>query len=262
MENMSLSDKSREALKSGTWEEIGEDLRKAIVREYLQTGHADGEKGHEIQVFGITYKVLDRGEVTTFYDSLGNTLFSVENKMLEQYGKRENEVVEPEESLKDEFPKDKAVEKLSKELKEAKDKSFADPLIKYLIKRCEEDAGMAEDVLQEHKTWEKCVAYIYEKARKQAEGNCVFIRDDVVYEWAEDYFRMDDKALEEQEKKRKEAAEKKRDGYGKQKKKAVPKSDAEEKNTVETGAKSDEPPKSKESRNKGPEGQMSLFDLL
>lgn len=97
-----------------------------------------------------------------------------------------------------------AKEKLEKELKSAKDKSFAEPIIGYLLKRCGEDEGMAEDVAQGHKTWKKCYEYIYAQARRQAGGNCAAVRDDVVYEWAEDYYHKDDKA-EETEKARKEA---------------------------------------------------------
>ena len=98
-----------------------------------------------------------------------------------------------------------AVTKLQEELKKAKDKSFADPIIKHLIERCRESESLASDVCQDHKTWEKCYKYIYEQARKQAKGSSCAGLDDVVYEWAEDYYHKDDKAEEE-----KEAREKKR----------------------------------------------------
>lgn len=49
-----------------------------------------------------------------------------------------------------------AVTKLQEELKKAKDKSFADPIIKHLIERCRESESLASDVCQDHKTWEKC----------------------------------------------------------------------------------------------------------
>ena len=101
-----------------------------------------------------------------------------------------------------------AVTKLQEELKKAKDKSFADPIIKHLIERCRESESLASDVCQDHKTWEKCYKYIYEQARKQAKGSSCAVRDDVVYEWAEDYFHKDDKA--EEDKKAKEAAERKK----------------------------------------------------
>ena len=99
-----------------------------------------------------------------------------------------------------------AVTKLQEELKKAKDKAFADPIIKHLIERCRESESLASDVCQDHKTWEKCYKYIYEQARKQAKGSSCAVLDDVVYEWAEDYFHKDDKAEED----KKAAAEKKR----------------------------------------------------
>ena len=64
-----------------------------------------------------------------------------------------------------------AVTKLQEELKKAKDKAFADPVIKHLIERCEESESLASDICQDHKTWEKCYKYIYEQARKQAKGS-------------------------------------------------------------------------------------------
>lgn len=104
----------------------------------------------------------------------------------------------------------KAKEKLEEELKNAKDKAFAEPVIGYLLKRCEEDEGLSQDVMQKHKTWDKCFAYIYSNARTQTKGESAHICDEVVFEWAEDYYHMDDKALAEQQTgERKEAAGKK-----------------------------------------------------
>lgn len=141
-----------------------------------------------------------------------------------------------------------AVTKLQEELKKAKDKAFADPVIKHLIERCEESESLASDICQDHKTWEKCYKYIYEQARKQAKGSSCAVRDDVVYEWAEDYFHKDDKA--EEDKKAKEAAERK--------KKEVSKP------AVEPEKKTEAPkPEAKPKRNnKDMDGQLDMFSLL
>lgn len=56
------------------------------------------------------------------------------------------------------------------------------------MKRCEEDQGLAEDVMQEGKTWNKCFNYIVEQARKQSNGRSTAVEDRAVYEWAEDYY--------------------------------------------------------------------------
>ena len=61
------------------------------------------------------------------------------------------------------------------------------------MKRCEEDQGFAEDVMQEGKTWNKCFNYIVEQARKQSNGRSTAVEDRVVYEWAEDYYHKYEK---------------------------------------------------------------------
>lgn len=269
-----------------------------VVKRYLESGYSSDQKECQVTIREKEYKILKRDAVTVFYDADGNTLFDVTNDRLKrEYESDRGEEEENEEdssfvemgtaSLADAVtgnipaptPEEvetakkanagdvlaKAKQKLEEELKQAKDKDFADPIITHLLKRCEEDPGMAEDVAQAHKTWSKCFKYIQDQARKRAKGNCAAIRDDVVYEWAEDYFRLDDKALEEkkekerkeQEAKRKAEAAKKKTGSGKQKKKTDGKKDDREKKTVEPEKKNDRAPKNKE-----PEGQMSLFDLL
>lgn len=89
--------------------------------------------------------------------------------------------------------KQKARKKLEAEKKKATQKNFADSVIAYLLKRCEEDQGLAEDVMQEGKTWNKCFNYIVEQARKQSNGRSTAVEDRVVYEWAEDYYHKYEK---------------------------------------------------------------------
>ena len=171
-----------------------------------------------------------------------------------------------------------AVTKLQEELKKAKDKAFADPVIKHLIERCEESESLASDICQDHKTWEKCYKYIYEQARKQAKGSSCAVRDDVVYEWAEDYFHKDDKA--EEDKKAKEAAEREKKQKADQqkrldgmKKRAEKKAKAVEKDKAaqeapKPEAKAEKPkkePEKKETpkkRSNELEGQMDLFSMM
>ena len=167
---------------------------------------------------------------------------------------------------------EKAIEKLKEELEKAKDNAFAEPVISYLIKRCEEDNGFCEDVCQEHKTWEKCFKYIYEEAKKLAKGkqSCA-VRDEVVYEWAEDYYRKDDKAEEEKkakeeaERKQKEAEQKPNKTFEdtatrkyKEEKKAAMKVESEKVVNIEEKKIASKPIKS----NKEIQGQMDIFSLL
>lgn len=175
----------------------------------------------------------------------------------------------------EEKPTVSAKEKLEQELKNAKDKSMAEPIIGYLLGRIAEDKSLVEDVEQEHKTWDKCFDYIYEKARKQSKGNHACVRDDVVFEWAEDYYRKDDKA--EEEKKAKEKAERdKKDKERKKEEKEKQKKRIEgmekraaKKNATNNDCKPEMQPKviakSEEKakpKKKDLDGQMSLFDMM
>lgn len=161
----------------------------------------------------------------------------------------------------DKSAKQRAKEKLEKELKATKDKSFAELIIGYLLKRCEEDEGVAEDVAQEHKTWDKCSDYIYGQARKQATGNRAAVRDDVVYEWAEDYYHKDDKA-EEAEKARKEA-----DAKAKREKAAAVKKVTAKKKPAKTDVPEKKEDKPKEQpilkkNSRDMEGQLDMFSMM
>ena len=158
--------------------------------------------------------------------------------------------------------KQAAKEKLKKELEGDKDKSFAEPVIGYLLGRCAEDEGLSQDVVQEHKTWKKCVDYIYEQARKQAVGNKAAVRGSEVYEWAEDYYHKDDKA-EEAEKARKEAERKE-----KQKKAAADRASKAKKNPAKAtpaSEKKEDKPKEQtkpKKNNKDMEGQLDMFSMM
>ena len=93
-------------------------------------------------------------------------------------------------------------------------------ILDYLIGRAREDTGVAEDVMQEHKTFQKCMDYIMGKARKQATKGVAMIKDPTVYEWAEDYYHLDDaeqaKKEAEEAKKRREEAKKEKTGKEKE----------------------------------------------
>ena len=174
-----------------------------------------------------------------------------------------------------------AAEKLDKELKKAKEKDFAEPIIGYLKQRINEDEGFAEDVLKESKTWSGCFSYVYDQAKKMAGGQkALGVRNDVVFEWAEDYFRKDDKDLK---------ASKKSSSAGKKAKQTPtkpaekPKASTEETKSVDnvektvdkatesvsmkptlTESVSEKPKKEKKPKPKKEDmsGQLSIFDLF
>lgn len=156
--------------------------------------------------------------------------------------------------------KQMAKEKLEKEMREDKDKTFAEPVIGYLMKRCEEDLGLAQDVVQEHKTWKKCLDYIYEQARKQATGNRAAVRDDVVCEWAEDYYYKEEKKVKESAEHKKKVEERK--------KKAAEQKKADKKNlkqATKKNEKAEEKLADSPKLQKNPkemDGQMDLFSMM
>ncbi len=162
--------------------------------------------------------------------------------------------------------KQKAREKLEAEKKKATQKNFADPVITYLMKRCEEDQGLAEDVMQEGKTWNKCFSYIVEQARKQSNGSSAAVEDQVVYEWAEDYYHKYEKPEPVKKEKGKKPAI--------TKKPVTPTKTTEKSQETKDKPQISEKPVKKDAASKQRKtektstksselsGQMSLFDLL
>ena len=137
---------------------------------------------------------IDRLETETDVDSktIGQDETELpESKLEDESGNESSAEAEKTENTKS--IKQKAKEKLEAEKKKATQKNFAEPIIAYLLKRCEEDQGLAEDVMQEGKTWNKCFNYIVEQARKQSNGRSTAVEDQVVYEWAEDYYHKYEK---------------------------------------------------------------------
>ena len=85
-------------------------------------------------------------------------------------------------------PADEAAGKLDSEIKDSKNES-AKAIVEYLKKRARESENLANDILKPSKTWNKCWEYIYSKAAKlPREGRVLAVRDETVYEWAEDYY--------------------------------------------------------------------------
>lgn len=166
--------------------------------------------------------------------------------------------------------KQKARKKLEAEKKKATQKNFADSVIAYLLKRCEEDQGLAEDVMQEGKTWNKCFNYIVEQARKQSNGRSTAVEDQVVYEWAEDYYHKYEKPeTAKKEKDKKPAATKKTEAPAKkvtETKKDVQKtkddSKVSEKPVKKDAASKQRKAEKTSTKSSELSGQMSLFDLL
>lgn len=204
-----------------------------------------------------------------------------EGKLEDQKGDESKEEIEAAEAENAKPVKQKAREKLEAEKKKATQKNFAEPIITYLMKRCEEDQGLAEDVMQEGKTWSKCFNYIVEQARKQSNGRSTAVEDRVVYEWAEDYYHKYEKPeTAKKEKGKKPATTKKtEEPTEKTTEKVNPSTEKRPENETklqepkgntqvsEKPVKKDAASKQRKTekpstKSRGLSGQMSLFDLL
>lgn len=178
-------------------------------------------------------------------------------------------VVKMEKDMADEKKYATAREKLEAEKKIHRDDE-AKAIIDYLIKRAEEDPGMGEDILQPQKTYTRCWSYIMDQAKKKLNNRSGAVRSDTVFEWAEDYYRLDDKALAEKEKK---DAKKPKGAVKKAETKAeIPPAGAADKKDLQEIPKRPEKavnekpkaagkPKKKE-KNDDLEGQMDIFAFL
>ena len=156
--------------------------------------------------------------------------------------------------------------KLEKDSSFMKIKGLPEKVFEYLEKRCSEDNGLAQDIMQEHKTWEKCYKFCENKARQQAskgamgamvEGNCLL-------EWIEDYYRKDDKA-EEEEKARKEKERKEKWAAKQKEQRKEKRAEKKPAKKQEKEAPAEEKPKPEPKPKKKSdqiEGQLDIFSMF
>lgn len=169
-----------------------------------------------------------------------------------------------------------AEDKLRTEMWYLKDKDFTDILAQHLIGKCE-DALFSSQVLQPHKSLQKCMDYVMEQAFHMAEEKCkaqgggdaqngrrqnvgMALAHQKVFGWAEAYYALDDAADEakKKEKRKKELQEER-------KKEEWRKADAA-KRQAGGGKKPNAGNRSKkgtpEVAEKPKDAQMSMFDLM
>lgn len=103
--------------------------------------------------------------------------------------------------------------KLLDEMGFLNDPQFGDVIGQYLLENCG-DSEFSRRVLQNHKTLQRCIEHLMKKARemvtdeegKRPQKTCVAVGEDMVYQWASEYYELDDaeeaaKAVQEEEKK-------------------------------------------------------------
>jgi hypothetical protein len=164
---------------------------------------------------------------------------------------------------------EEATSKLKKALEKSAKDGLAGPVIEYLIGRCKESDSLSADICQKHKTWERCNRYICDQARKTLKGSNGAVKDSVVYEWAEDYFRLDDKATAGKQsedstvktvvKTTTDDTETQKSQNSAPKKKTPKKVDTVKTETAQKDKKPAEKPKLKKNE---VEGQLDLFSLI
>ena len=133
-----------------------------------------------------------------------------------------------------------------------------------------EEVLLMADIYRAPELKGKCFNYIVEQARKQSNGRSTAVEDQVVYEWAEDYYHKYEKPeTAKKEKDKKPATTKKTEAPAK--KVTEIKKDIQE---TKNDSKVSEKPEKKDAASKqrktektstkssGLNGQISLFDLL
>lgn len=173
---------------------------------------------------------------------------------------------------------DKALKKLDEKVADRvlKASDFLYPTIEYLKGRAREDESMAEDIIDKDKSMNECCTYIFCKARKRLPvENGVWIKNETIYEWAEDYWRATAEDIKKVIGASSGAPVKKDTAKPEAKKKAPAKKAAKSTKVKEKSTKPAEtvkeeakdapkkPQAKPKKQKKGePEGQMNLFDFI
>ena len=171
-------------------------------------------------------------------------------------------------------------EKLRVEMIALSDQYFADIIAGYMIKKCREEK-IEKYILAKHKSLQKCLDYVMEKAYKIAEEQAkkkgqeriqqnvgLAFRETQVFEWAEEYYTRDD--MTEEAKREEEAKNKIQKEWEKEeqrnkvkvKKTSNKKAAAGKKTEAKEKDENDSKQKQERKETGKADGQISMFDLL
>lgn len=170
---------------------------------------------------------------------------------------------------------DKALYKLKNHKASARvmrSSDFYIPTVQFLEKRVEEDESFAEDVVNDKRNMDDCCEYIFKMARNKLPVSATegWIKNETIYEWAEDYFRNTDDAVNKvlkhavaTSKTQKAGAKPKpKDEKTFDKDKAIKEAVKESPEPKETEKPKPEKKPAKKSKKGEMDGQMSLFDFI
>ncbi len=194
-----------------------------------------------------------------------------------------------------------AAEKLREEMWHMKDQFFTDIVARYLRKRAEEDPLFGVKVLKKQKTIQKCMNHIMEQAYQMAEKEHdkrfggeknpnrladnahrsigMGLSETKVYQWAEEYYALDDEATEmkaqkaerkkrmnalkkEEERKQNAATHRKASVKGALEGKSGKSLEKVEENHKPEEVSEAEKPEKGTGKSEGESVQMSLFDMM
>ena len=156
-----------------------------------------------------------------------------------------------------------AINKIKSSMEGLKEKRVpAEPIIKYLTGRMEDDAEFATLIMQEHKTLQKCFDFVYEQARNHLNNQNGWIDDEEVYLMAADYFLADDAELERQKAETKAKEDEKR--KQREAKNRILAEERKAKTEADNAVKAEQKrieASQKAAKKKQSENQLSLFDF-
>lgn len=66
----------------------------------------------------------------------------------------------------------------------------------YLVERAKIDPSVARNLEKENKSLKKCFQFIIDEAKKQKQGSCAMVKDDVVFGWAVHYYDEDNLSID------------------------------------------------------------------
>jgi hypothetical protein len=145
----------------------------------------------------------------------------------------------------------RAIEKITNSMEATEEKRVpAEPIVKFLVKKCSEDEEFNSLVVPEQKTLEKCFNFVFEQVKNHLNRQSGWIDNGEVYRMAADYFYLDEAELE----RKKTEEEKKRQDERKQREVEF------QQKTAEAKAKRDKEAQDIADKKAGSQ-QMSLFDL-
>jgi len=92
---------------------------------------------------------------------------------------------------------EQAIEKITNDDRGREEKYVpAEPIVRFLVNKCSEDAEFCKLVMQEQKTLAKCFTFVYEQVKNHLNREGGWIEDCEVYLMAVDYFNLDDAEAE------------------------------------------------------------------